>query len=260
VRQPNLRFHGSPPYCVAVVHGGPGAAGEMRVLAERLAMQQGVLEPLQTAPTVDGQIEELAAVLRRHATLPVTLIGHSWGAWLVMMVAARYPALVSKLVLIGSGPFEAHYADSIMPERLRRLSGDQRAEATALMERLGSDAPDDEAFARMGELLSHADAFDALPEQREQVNIDVAIYQSIWREASELRQSGELLRMASTVRCETVAIHGDHDPHPPEGVRDCLSRAMTDFRFVLLPKCGHSPWNERAAQDEFFRLLEDELS
>ncbi len=78
----NLRFYGSPPFRVAVLHGGPGAPGEMAPVAQELAHERGVLEPLQTAETVDGQVEELRAVLETHANLPVTLIGWSWGAWL----------------------------------------------------------------------------------------------------------------------------------------------------------------------------------
>ena len=85
---PNYRTHGSPPYTVAVMHGGPGAAGDMAAVAERLARERGVLEPLQTASTLDRQVEELAAVLQQHGQPPVVLIGYSWGAWLSLIPGA----------------------------------------------------------------------------------------------------------------------------------------------------------------------------
>ncbi len=257
---PNLRSHGTPPYRVAVVHGGPGAAGDMAAVAERLAAQRGVLEPLQMARTLDGQVEELATLLREHAQGPAVLIGYSWGAWLSLIVAARHPQLVAKVVLVGSGPFEEQYAAQIMPERLRRLSDADRDEVVSLMARLESGAGDDTTFARMGALLSKADAFDPLPIDETSVHVDADIYGSVWPEASELRRNGELLRLAGRVRCPVVAIHGDHDPHPAEGVRAPLSRAIADFRFVLLADCGHTPWAERAARDEFFRALEQALT
>ena len=76
----NVRKYGDSPFSVAVVHGGPGASGEMAPVASELSSICGVLEPLQTATSVEGQIQELQKVLQGHADIPVTLIGHSWGA------------------------------------------------------------------------------------------------------------------------------------------------------------------------------------
>ena len=75
----NLRKHGNKPFNAAVVHGGPGAPGEMALVARELSSVTGVLEPLQTATTLEGQVQELKAVLEKNAALPVTLIGFSWG-------------------------------------------------------------------------------------------------------------------------------------------------------------------------------------
>jgi pimeloyl-ACP methyl ester carboxylesterase len=101
----NLRRYGTPPFRVAVVHGGPGAPGSVAAVARELARDHGVLAPLQTAHSLVGQVEELGAVLTRAASRPVGLIGHSWGAWLAALLAARRPALVGKLILVGSGAF-----------------------------------------------------------------------------------------------------------------------------------------------------------
>src|SRR5438093_128257 len=103
----NLRTYGSPPFRVVVIHGGPGAPGEVAPVARRLAAARGVLEPLQTADSVRGQVEELREVIETGATPPVTLIGWSWGAFLSFILAARHPMLVGKLVLVSSGPFTA---------------------------------------------------------------------------------------------------------------------------------------------------------
>jgi len=233
----------------------------MAPVAERLSAQRGVLEPIQTALTLDGQVEELAGVLERHARTPVTLIGYSWGAWLALIVAARHPALVSKLILVGSGPFEEAYAAGIMPERLRRLDPAAREEVAAIATRLQDASSDDDgALARLGELLATADTFDPLPSDGPPIEVRQDIYQSVWPQAAELRASGELLELASRVRCPVVALHGDYDPHPAEGVREPLSRVVRDFRLVLLKDCGHTPWHERRAREEFYRVLESELA
>ena len=75
-----FRIHGKPPFSIAVVHGGPGAAGEMAAVASELRSRWGILEPFQSAGSLEGQVEELKKVLVEHADLPVTLLGYSWGA------------------------------------------------------------------------------------------------------------------------------------------------------------------------------------
>ena len=84
-------------------------------------------------------------------------------------------------------------------------------------------------------------------------------FHGVLTEAQEMRRRGELLELATHINCPVVAIHGDYDPHPPEGVRQPLSASLESFRFVLLPHCGHKPWIERQARDAFFRVLVEEL-
>jgi hypothetical protein len=50
----NLRKYGREPYTLALIHGGPGAPGEMAPVARELSRAYGVLEPLQTATTLNG--------------------------------------------------------------------------------------------------------------------------------------------------------------------------------------------------------------
>ncbi|MCE2950703.1 MAG: hypothetical protein ACK5TR_07225 [Alphaproteobacteria bacterium] len=81
-----VRCHGSAPYGLALVHGGPGAAGDLAPLAHALAKDQGVLEPLQRAISFEGQVEELAVVL---TSIPQPL----WFFWDILMA----PFLVTPL-------------------------------------------------------------------------------------------------------------------------------------------------------------------
>jgi pimeloyl-ACP methyl ester carboxylesterase len=85
------------------------------------------------------------------------------------------------------------------------------------------------------------------------------VFKGVWREAHELRSSGELLKLGTKVRCPVVAIHGDYDPHPFDGVKEPLSGVLKDFRFILLEKCGHRPWIEREAKERFYNLLNNEI-
>lgn len=252
---------------MVVIHGGPGAAGEMAAVAEVLSAGRGVLEPLQTARSLRAQVEELKSQLQECSKPPLTLIGFSWGAWLSMILAAQYPHLVSRLVLIGCGPFEEKYVHKIMETRLSRLSGAERDEAKCILDALEEKSlADDEAknkkmnraVARMGELFRKTDVFD--PCDNSIVQLDSDIYQAVWQEASILRQKGELLELCKKVQCPVIAIHGDYDPHPPEGVREPLQTVLKNFRFILLEDCGHKPWIEKMARGQFYSILREELN
>jgi pimeloyl-ACP methyl ester carboxylesterase len=261
----NPRTYGNPPCTVAVVHGGPGAGGEMAPVARELAGAWGVLEPLQTARSLDGQVEELRDVLERHAATPIILLGYSWGAWLSCIVAARYPALVQRLVLVGSGPFDAAYVPQLEDTRRSRLTPDEATETATLIAALGDPSRNDkhELLARLGALSASTDLYDPLPAQPDSaatVEHDGTVFHHVWREAATLRQSGELLRLAQNLRCPVIAIHGDYDPHPAEGVRGPLSAVLTDFTFIMLERCGHTPWLERQARDQFFAVVRNALT
>ena len=258
-----LRIYRNPPYHIAVIHGGPGAGGEMAPVARALAATRGVLEPIQTATSLDGQVEELRMTLEQYGEPPVTLIGYSWGAWLSFIVASRFPALVKKLILVASGPFEEKYVARLLETRLSHLSENERAEFAALIESLGdlSAANPDRLLDRLGALAAKADAYDPITDQPIESGLIVsrgAIFQGVWQAAAELRRSGALLELGRGIRCPVVAIHGDQDPHPAEGVRVPLSSVLRDFRFVLLDECGHTSWMEKRAKESFYRLIKAE--
>ena len=248
-----LRRHGAAPYRTAVLHGGPGATGDAAPLARRLSRLGGVLEPLQRADSVDGQIEELAACLREAAALPATLIGHSWGAWLGILLAGRHPQLVARLVLVGCPPLEQRYAAAILETRLARLTPPQRREALALLQGAG------EGMNRLGRLFDRADSYDPLPAGEDDASdpacvFSPAIHARVWPQAAALRESGALLRVARSLTCPVIALHGDHDPHPAAGVFAPLA-GFAGLRCIVLPRCGHTPWRERQACERFFRTL-----
>ena len=251
-----IRRYGKEPFSVVVVHGGPGAGGELAPVARELGKARGVLEPIQSATSLKGQVAELHAVLQDEANLPVTLIGHSWGAWLCYMVAAAFPDLVGRLILVSSGPFEEIYAAGIMERRLRRLHQVERAEAQSLLGLLnGTRTASQETFQRLAVLMEKADVFDPINEDPQPVIINPNIFQGVWPEAAAFRGGGQLLALGQKIRCPVVAIHGAEDAHPAEGVRAPLAGVLDAFEFHLLERCGHKPWIEKQTQKTFYDLL-----
>ena len=256
-----LRKYGELPFRAALIHGGPGAAGEMIPVAKELSRTMDVLEPFQTKNTIEGQLDELKSVLEENTDLPITLIGYSWGAWLSLILAAKYPKLIKKLILVSSGPFESEYASEIMQIRLSRMSESDKKQVESFVEDLEKqDLKDiDINFVKIGKLISKADTYDSVESHDNDIIYSYEIFQSVWKQAEQLRKSGELLEYAMMVQCPVTAIHGDYDPHPYKGVEEPLSRYIEDFYFILLKNCGHKPWTEKYAKDEFYKILKQEL-
>ena len=253
-------MYGSPPFSVALIHGGPGAPGEMAPVARELSSDLGVLEPLQSEKTIDGQVEELREVLETNAKLPVILVGYSWGAWLSFIFAARYPKFVRRLILISCLPFRKEDGKAADEERLRRLSGEEQRKIKVLMEGLvHPNETANEKFLEIAKLAYKADAFDPITDDHDLIEAQYDIFQSVWKEAATLREHGELLPMAQKIACPVVAIHGAYDPHPYLGVKEPLSQVLNDVEFILLEKCGHKPWNERFVRDQFYKVFKQHL-
>jgi pimeloyl-ACP methyl ester carboxylesterase len=258
----SFRKYGNPPYSAILIHGGPGTPGYLKPVAEELSKSFGVLEPFQSSGTVDGQIEELRKFLKENSDPPAVLIGHSWGAWLSVMFASENPDYAKKLILISSGPFDDVYVKSINEIKMSRLSEEEIIEMNNLKESLNNPALKDklEVFKKFGKLNSKTDYYNRIKFDEDILEYQPDIFQTVNRESLYLRKSGKLIKMTGRVKCPVTAIHGDFDTHPHRGVEEPLSKTLSDFKFFLLEKCGHYPWNESDAKEKFYEILLKELS
>jgi pimeloyl-ACP methyl ester carboxylesterase len=259
-----LRRYGAAPFRIAVVHGGPGAGGEMAAVARVIAEKCGVLEPIQTQTSLQEQVEELHDLLVREAAAPVVLVGFSWGAWLSVLLASKYSGLVGKIVLVSSGAFEERYVTGLSERRLSRLPDAERAQLRGVLAAL--DDPDvghsDSLLAQLGRLTDLADTYASIDEVEEANPIPVngEIFGRVWAEAAKMRRTGALLQNVRNLTCPVVAIHGDSDPSLAAGVCEPLTANLVNFRFILLERCGHTPWQERFARETFYEILLPELA
>ncbi len=257
----NFRKYGARPYKIAVVHGGPGAPGSVTPVARELAADAGILEPLQTKDSLEGQIQELHDVLNEHADLPVILIGHSWGAVLSYLTTTRFPHLIKKLILVGMPPLDAKSLPDKYAVWLSRLSETDRVEFLSLEKFVWDGVAEDKSasMGRLFRLIAKADSYEQVLCKDETLKYQLDINIPVGLELRKLQQSGDLIEMGKKIKCPVVAIHGDYDPRPAEGVKLPLSHVIKDFKFILLEKCGHYPWLERCARDEFYKILRNEL-
>lgn len=249
----NIRKHGTPPYRIAVIHGGPGAIGSLGYMAERIAESCGVIEPLQSKYSVAELIEELHEQLKSYLHSPIILLGHSWGAWLSIMYTVYHPQSVKALILIGTPPFEDKYVSLIMDRRFANLS---KHEAIRLKELLKSEA--EMSIREIEELLYKCDNHSPLPKDiinQYTAPVDYGMNQLVWEEAAKMRTEGGLCKLISQIKCPIHLIHGECDPHPFEGVGDPLKLNGIAYSEYVLPRCGHSPFYELEWSAKFYSII-----
>ena len=249
-----VRLYGEAPYKIILVHGGPGAIGSLKGFAKELSelSGQGIVEALQSKYTITELIEELHNQIMENCADKVSLIGHSWGAWLVVLFAEKYPKLVENVIMVGSGPLEDRYVSEIGARRFENLS----EEDGVIFQRLIDKRATDEDMARIPQVFERADNYCLKDRELHSADkTDSRMHNEVWEEAAKLRTSGELLKVFKNIKSKLYLIQGETDPHPPRGVIIPLKENGIECESYVLEKCGHSPFMEKYAKEEFYKIL-----
>ena len=181
--------------------------------------------------TVDRHLDALAAALVRQRNM--TLVGHSLGAVLAVVYAARHPALVRRLFLIGL-PYFGSQANAY--RWFRRTPGgwiytNMAATALACM------------FTRrvIGKLLPYVlrDIPRPIAEDLVKHNF-LSSTTSMWEVLYRHNLAADA--RALPVELPVYCLHGTHDSTAPvDGVRR-LATGRPNWRIVLLDGVDHHPW------------------
>lgn len=253
-----IKLHGSSPYSLVLLHGGPGAPGSLKPVAEELSKFLGVIEHLQTRYSINELISELHDDLKDFKSTPLTFMGHSWGAWFSILYAVEYLEDVKQLILVGCPPFEKRYVPLIMEKRLTKLSRQDKDLFLRLLNEMDSGNTSDENFKILESLLHKTENYQTINSSH--LEFDNQMYSKIWKEAEDLRDSGTLSELLSSITVPLYAIHGDCDPHPLSGVIEPLKSRNVNFEVHKLSKCGHYPFNEKYAKDEFYNIIRNVMN
>lgn len=255
-----INTYGSAGPRVLFLHGGPGAAGYMAPVAERMADGFRTVEPLQRRSggeplTVARHVADLREVVARYSEDgPPSLAGHSWGAMLALAYAAEHPGTVRSLTLVGCGSF-----DRASRARMREvLDGRMTPELAAMLRHLQENSPGgsltDEQFSEMGRLITPLYSTDILPDQSPLFG-DARGSEETWADMLRQQREGVYPAVFTRISIPVLMIHGAEDPHPGRMIHDTLHPLMPQLEYIELERCGHYPWRERHARDAFYRVL-----
>ncbi|MFC1705848.1 alpha/beta fold hydrolase [Planctomycetota bacterium] len=248
------------------MHGGPGAPGSVASLARDLAGEFRVLEPLQRRHgdiplSVAQHVDDLEAV----APGTVALVGWSWGAMLALSYAARHPARVQSLVLVGCGTY-GEASRAIYREAIHARLGPSGQARSAEIQRLLMTELDfeerDKFLGELGDLHERAQAVDPLPSEgagEDELPVDAAGHVETWQDVLRLQQEGVEPAAFAAIRAPVLMLHGEDDPHPGPATYELLRRYVPHLKYLGFERCGHKLWRERHAREPFLRELRDWL-
>jgi len=247
---------------VVVIHGGPGAPGEMAPVADQLSDAYRVLEPWQRGSgdeplTVARHMADLHEVIEsRCGTERPALVGSSWGAMLTLAYAAEHPDRAGPLVLIGCGTFDLESRSKLQATIASRI--DSRLHQR--LDRLEMDASDPDVYLRaMAELMTPIYSYDPLPDVHEVVEVDAKAQEETWNDMVRLQAEGVYPKAFSAITSPVLMLHGAYDPHPGRMILASLKTYLPQMEYCEWERCGHYPWRERAARELFFETLRDWL-
>jgi proline iminopeptidase len=241
-----------------VLHGGPGLndycgwfAGELTGWTALRYTQRGVAPSTDSGPfTVSQHVADALAVIEQHAAGQAVLLGHSWGGYLAMHVAATAPERVAGLLLVdslggtGDGGFSRFAA-----ELRARTSPAALADIAALDElaQASTGTPEAEAASIKSLLLIWPSYFAdprAAPPPPAGLRLSHDCYTATYESIRAEQADGRLARQLAGYRGPVEIVAGAAGPFPEETARSTAA-LFADARVTIEPGAGHFPWHER---------------
>jgi pimeloyl-ACP methyl ester carboxylesterase len=236
--EPALILHGA---WVATDYTAPLAAELSPVFATIRYQQRGLSPSVTSGPfDVERAVSDAVCILDGLGIGPVWLIGHSWGGYLAMRIAAAHPEHALGVVAIGTlgaVPPDGGLAD--LSSRIeRRLSATESATLGAL----GANADFNDSFPLCWNAYfarpAAATTFPSWLRVNHRASVDLAA--SV---AGEFMDT-PLCERLSTVACPVVFVHGRQDPLPWKEAEKTAA-FVADAQLAVIEDCGHFIWLEK---------------
>jgi proline iminopeptidase len=261
---------------IIVVHGGPGLdqgylLPQMLELAKDHEVifydQRGSGRSLEAS--IDpkyissNQFAKDLETLRLELDLKkVALIGHSWGGFLSMSYAIKYPDNVSSLILVGSAPAD-YKGQKAFAEEFNKRTTNIKPKIDPLFNYKTLSALGKEEINQ-----AYSDLFSVYfeePSNVQKLTLDMSKESaiggfnvlSLMLKTTYFTPDSNLVPALSKLNVPTLIIHGNQDIIPV-GTAQTIQKAIPGSKVVYLNDCGHFPYIEKP--NEFFSSIKSFLS
>jgi pimeloyl-ACP methyl ester carboxylesterase len=155
-------------------------------------------------------------------------------------------------VLVGCGTFDRGARDEFRARREKRTG----ARLAQLLVRLPEQIADPDTRLRAeADLLLAPYSYDLASTDLEIEGCDARANQETWEDMVRLQEEGVYPSAFARIQSPVLMLHGAADPHPGQSIRASLAAYLPQLEYVEWERCGHYPWLERWARDEFFAVL-----
>lgn len=253
---------GSGPTIVLLHGSGPGVCGRVNwapTMKSELAQHFTLIAPdiagfgeTQQLPELefshDNRVKHIASFLTALDLAPARLVGNSMGGALALGVAARYPELIARMVLMGS----AGVSFPLTPE----------------VDQLYGYTPSEDNMRRIFEMMAHdhSRVTPALVRARYEATL-VPEIASNWAKLFPAPRQRHIddcslpFSSLANITTPTLLIHGAHDRVVPVRATSLrLVEVLPNADLVVLGRCGHWAQVERgeAFRDQVARFFTQE--
>lgn len=240
-----------------VLHGGPGLSDYTAMFASELTgwdvvryTQRGVAPSQADGPfTVAVHVSDALAVLDQLGVAAAIVLGHSWGGYLALGLAAAAPHRVRGLLLVdalggagdgGLAVFGANMAAQVSADTLAKVEQfDAEAEAAA-----GTPAADARALNGL-RLMWPAYFADpaAAPPAPDDLRLSYDCYAQTMASVVAERAAGQLAGRLARYGGPAEILAGTGGPMPGD-VSHATAALLRDAHVTELPQAGHFVWHE----------------
>lgn len=245
---------------VVLLHGGPGAFDYLDGLAGllppgfqtiRYDQRGGGRAPFDGPLGVAQLVDDLEA-LRQHLQLSSWIVlGHSWGAFLALAYASRYPEQVQGLLHLSGTGLDPEWQKVYHNNRRKRLPPAEQIEMLHLRQERENVCAGKQLGIqkRLLEINLKADFFDparaaGLPDILLQYPLLPAVADALMVDWHQWLLDPVFRQQVAALPMPVLCAHGSADPRPATGAQT-LGEVLPRGHFALIPDAGHYPWLEQ---------------
>ncbi|MGH9029457.1 MAG: alpha/beta fold hydrolase [Acidimicrobiales bacterium] len=233
---------------VLLLHGQPGVGKDFAKVAALLEADHRVISPdrpgygSSSAPAVsmEENANLMAELLEERSAVPATVVGHSYGGGVAILLAARRPDLVAGLVLVGSlgrgdsvNAFDRLLAAPVVGEALSAACLFTFGRVLPLLRRAASTAPRDLVVRLRASLPDSQFVDQDLRRGHEVLRSFVFEQRALISEIAEVEASLKL------VDAPTIVVTGEWDVVVPPSVARSIAAAVRGAELVTVERAGH---------------------
>jgi proline iminopeptidase len=261
---------------IIVVHGGPGldqgyllpqmlelAKDHEVIFYDQRGSGRSLEASIDTECINSNQFAKDLETLRLELDLKkVALIGHSWGGFLSMSYAIKYPDNVSSLILVGSYPAD-YKGQKAFAEEFNKRTTNIKPKIDPLFNYKTLSALSKEQINE-----AYRDLFSVYfkePLNVQKLTLDMRKESaiggfnvlSLMLKTSYFTPDCNLIPALRKLNVPTLIIHGNQDIIPVDAAKT-MQKAIPGSKVVYLNDCGHFPYIEKP--NKFFSSIRSFLS